>query len=107
LGIDYEHFPGTLLQEETGRVTIPARAKSEVTVTKPSLSDLRLAPLRDRPARPMVEEERLVDVFRLRGQVVGSYAACARGFLRIDDPDIKQHVGPESSSGRLRPDRLV
>ncbi|MDP9355799.1 MAG: DEAD/DEAH box helicase [Chloroflexota bacterium] len=48
-----------------------------------------------------------MDVFHLRDQVVGDYAAYVRSFLRIADPGIRAFVEEELGKGRLWPDPLV
>ena len=48
-----------------------------------------------------------MDVFQLRDQVIGDYAAYVRSFLRIADPGIKGYVEEKLAEERLWPDPLV
>ena len=48
-----------------------------------------------------------MDVFQLREQVVGDYAAYVRSFLRISDDGIRAYVERELDRGRLWTDPLV
>ncbi|NJM06017.1 DEAD/DEAH box helicase [Candidatus Gracilibacteria bacterium] len=48
-----------------------------------------------------------MDIFDLRQQIIGQYAAYTRSFLHILDPEIRSHVDGALADGRLWPDALI